>query len=674
MASCWTVLCALVLGLHLGFVCSQNQTTFTESVGTSLATDCPKHCECSPGVGHTGVLCNVIGQLEWPGTCTDIVAYKAGEQKKLALKLTGPADTFVSGFDCLLQLASLDVSQTSLKLVPNMFKGLRIDGSLKLGGNDIERIPKGTFDGILAVDGLDLAHNRLVELNISSFAGLENVRHLDLSYNNITVIHQGALSNMSRLQSLNLASNSLQTFSFKQFSPSVRLDFFSLQNNYLTNLYLESNKTEALPFHKDSQFDISDNVIECSCSLAYFLQALPFPEDYLMNVGNTLCNSPEKLRGQSIALLDSSGLVCTAPEIFMSYPLKQKDLLTTSSITLECHATGFPLPSILWITPWGDHFLHDQAHIPNTLSQNLVISASEIKDHRRYKERNVLMVTDIKADQSGHLIITKIRGSMHGNYTCLAFNPAGNTSKVMDLSLYCGIQSTYTFSLILGGYCASGFLIFGFLVGFIKMVVVWLRHKLYFIVPSFSKAASTVVGAPNQDICSQSGCNSVGVNPRSGDDSTNCDASSITCPNSPTSLSFIEEEEFQEGDHDPEQSGSSSYHAARQHRLRDTIEEAKGRWRDGVERKMERMRKNVQHIRESSSNYVHNIKETGSSAAERMKAGVAHGVETVKYQLQSFKELCGTGDMGTNTISTVTLETDIDSNQQSKVVKQMTFI
>ncbi|KAK3779424.1 hypothetical protein RRG08_015825 [Elysia crispata] len=634
-------------------------------------------CQCASEVkGHTDVLCNVNSQLELSETCRALMNFKGGDdQKKLTLKLTGVGNTpFFLGFSCLPQLTNLDVSKTSLKLVRHMFKGLKLNGNLNLSTNNLRSFPLETFLGVVAVDELHLAHNRLVELNASSFAGLENIRHLDLSHNNITVIHFGALSNMSKLEILNLASNSLQVFSFKLLSPNISLDFFSLRNNYLTSLYLESNKTEAVPFHKSSHFDISENLIECSCSLAYFLHALPFPEDSLVNVVNTFCDSPENLRNESIAFLDSSGLVCTAPDIFMSYPLKQKDLLTTSSITLECHANGFPQPSILWITPWGDHFLHDQAHIPHNLKQNLQVRSSEIKNHRKYRELNVLMITDIKTDLSGHLVISNIRGSMHGNYTCLAFNTAGNISKEMDLSLYCGIKSTYTFSLILGGYCASSFLIFGFLVGFIKMVIVWLQHKLYFIVPYFSKATSTVTGVPNQDVCSVSGCNSLGVNPRSGDGSGKCEESSTTCPHSPASLSFIEEEYFHEEEQDTGQSDSNNMQAARQHRLRDTLEEAKGRWRDGVERKMERMRKNVQHIRESSSNYVHNIKESGSSAALRMKAGVAHGVETVKYQLQSFKELCGTGDMGTNTISTVTLETDIDSHQQSKVVKQMTFV
>ncbi|GFS22808.1 leucine-rich repeat-containing protein 4C-like [Elysia marginata] len=669
-----TRLCTFLLGLHLCLASSQNQTHLT-SPGALLGRGCPQYCQCSPEFkGHMDVACSFGSQPVWEETCKALEQLSHVRQAKLKIKLAGVGDTFSSGLGCLPRLASLDISEIALKPTFQMFQGLNIDGSLNLSANKLESFPGDTFSGVENIGGLDLSHNRLLELNASSFAGLESIENLDLSHNNITIIHLGALSNMSQLKSLNLASNKLRVFSFKQLSLNTSLDFLSLRDNFLTSLYLESNKTEVVPFHIDSQFDISENLIECSCSLAYFLQALPFPENSLLNVDNTLCDAPDNFKGQSIAHLDTSGLVCTAPEIFMSYPLKQKDLLTTSSIILECHANGFPRPTILWVTPWGDVFLHDQAHIPNSLREHLKIGTDEIKAHRKYKEQNVLLITHIKADVNGHLVISKIRGSMHGNYSCLAFNPAGNVTKVIDLSLYCGIKSTYTFSLILGGYCASGFLIFGFLVGFIKMVVVWLKHKLYFMVPYFSKAVSTVAGVQDQD-CSASGCYSVNVNPRSGDSSANCGESSITCPHSPASLSFIEEEYFPDEEQECGQAvGGISAHASRQHRFRDTLEEARGRWRDGVERKMELVRKNVQHIRESSSNYVHNIKETGSSAALRMKAGVAHGVETVKYQLQSFKELCGTGDMGTNTISTVTLETDIDSHQQSKVVKQMTFV
>ena len=665
-----TVLWTLVVVSHLYLVSSYNATVSPSQPG-SPESACPELCRCAQDVNNLmDITCSLASQVDWSETCEAVALLCDDGQVEVRLKLSGLGDTFSAGFGCLPRLNDLDLSETSLKLTPHMFRGLEIDGSLNLGSNDIENLPIDTFSGIVAVDRLDLSYNRLSKLNSSSFVGLEDIRGLDLSYNNISVIQFGSLSNMSWLESLDLASNSLKVFSFKQLSPNISLDYLSLKNNYLTSLYLGSNKTEAVPFHKDSQFDISDNLIECSCSLAYFLQDLPFSETSLLNVQNTLCDSPENLRGQSIALLDSSGLVCTSPEIFMSYPLKQKDLLTTSSITLECHANGFPPPSILWITPWGDYFLHNQADSPSNIPrQNLDIGSKEIRTQRKYREPNVLMVTSIEADSSGHLIISKIRGSMHGNYTCLAFNPAGNASKLMDLNLYCGLGSTYTFSLILGGYCASGVLILGFLVGFIKMLVVWLRHKLYFIVPSFSKATSTVAGGPNPDICSSSVGNSVSVNPRSGDGG----GSITTCPHSPASLSFIEEENFSDDELDGQASGISAA-AARQNSFRNTIEEAKGRWRDGVERKMELVRKNVQHIRESGSNYVHNIRESSSSAASRMKAGVALGVETVKYQLQSFKELCGTGDMGTNTISTISVQTDVDSHQQSEVVKQITFV
>ncbi|GFO35996.1 leucine-rich repeat-containing protein 4c-like [Plakobranchus ocellatus] len=653
-----------LLALSLDLAASFSQSNATNETH-NLESSCPQKCLClDESEDHISVTCKVYDLLEWEGMCRDISLLKENKQKYLNLKLLGESNLFSSSLGCLPQLNILDLAGVSLTLAPYMFETLQVVSTLNLSANGLTNIPDETFIGILTVSAIDLSNNRLKELKTKAFAGLENTEHLDLSYNNVSVIHQGSLANISGLKFLSLKSNSLHTFSFSQLSPNASLDFLSLRDNFLTSLYLESNETEAVPFHTHSQFDISNNLIECSCSLAYFLQALPFSENSLVNVHNTLCDSPENLQGQSIAHLDSSGLVCTAPEIFMSYPLKHKHLLTTSSITLECHTTGFPHPSVMWITPWGDHFIHDQAHIPNSLKKSLENGAKIIKAHRKYREPNVLMVTTIQSDRNGHLVISKIRGSMSGNYTCFAFNPAGNASRVMDMSLFCGIDSTYTYSLILGGYCASGFLIFGFLVGFIKMLVVWLRHKLYFIVPYFSKAASTATAAPYLDHCTASICGSSNTNAKSGVGS-GVD-SSASFPNSPTLLSYIEEENLG----DSEQGNV----AAPQRRIRETLEEARGRWRDGMERKMERVKKNVQHIKESGSIYVHNIRESGSSAANRMKAGVALGVETVKYQLQSFKELCGTGDMGTNTISMISVETDVDSHQRSEVVKQITFV
>jgi hypothetical protein len=58
----------------------------------------------------------------------------------------------------------------------------------------------------------------------------------------------------------------------------------------------------------------------------------------------------------------------------------------------------------------------------------------------------------------------------------------------------------------------------------------------------------------------------------------------------------------------------------------------------------------------------------------QVKAGVVLGVETVKSHVQSIREFCGTGDMGNQTISMISMETNLDTNVTSEVIKSVTTV
>ena len=139
---------------------------------------------------------------------------------------------------------------------------------------------------------------------------------------------------------------------------------------------------------------------------------------------------------------------------------------------------------------------------------------------------------------------------------------------------------------------------------------------------------------------------------------------------------------------------------------RETLEDVRFRLHKSVEKQKEKIRTRAQRVKESSSQYMQNIKETGTikmqtikesstqyvknirssgthaiqgirssstQYAHRVRAGVVMGVEQVKYHVQSMKEFCGTGDIG-QTISTVSISTNVDVGDRSEVIKQITYV
>ncbi len=115
----------------------------------------------------------------------------------------------------------------------------------------------------------------------------------------------------------------------------------------------------------------------------------------------------------------------------------------------------------------------------------------------------------------------------------------------------------------------------------------------------------------------------------------------------------------------------------RAHRMRESSSQYMQTIRESGTMKMQTIRESssqyVKNIRSSGTNAIHGIRSSSSEYANRVRAGVVMGVEQVKYHVQSMKEFCGTGDMG-QTISTVSMSTNVDMGETSEVVKQITFV
>lgn len=618
----------------------------------SEGSGCPQYCTC-----QRNIICTISVHNNWELICRRLADY--AKTAVMDLKFLGNFTDISEELACLPKLQSLDLSWNSLVIVKNMFCGLHVENFLNLSSNEIKFLPNGVFSDLESLFELDISHNLLSKLEPEIFKGLNSLKILHIGFNMLSYLTPESFIYVPHLEHLGLEFNNIKEFSFSYIPHSAVLKSLNLRGNLLHTLI--TNVSSVHLWQRMSSLDISENPLECSCALKNLYVLLPSLNKILTNASATACALPDNLKGRSILHVNKTELSCTVPNSIATFSSSSGEVPGTSSVTLQCQAKGYPEPSVMWITPWKDRFFNGSPLLLHSIGLE---PQDEVYTHRQYKEPNVFMVSSIHVTSHGNLVVHNIRGSMSGNYTCIAFNIAGNTSVEISLLVVSMVKSVYTTSLLFGGYCATGFLIFGFLVGLIRMVVVWLRHKLYFIVPMFSKSPST---RNTEDATST--CHSFNVSESKPDSN---DGGSDNATSSSALLVLDKDSESLEPSENCSESPTSGGWLP--HGLFDTLEEAKGKFRDGVERKMERVRKNVQSLKESSSLYVQNIVESSSSAASRMKAGMVFGVETVKYHMQSFKELCGTGDMGAQTISMVSVETDVDSNQQKEIVRQITFV
>jgi len=643
-------------------------------------TDCasniliPPSCSTSSNdfMKQLYISCKIFDSGEWFSTCRTINCLKGYDN--IYLNIRGNGQLVFSDHECTPMISGLDLSYApSLQLFSSMFQETGLTSYLNLSHSTIMNVADGAFTGLEKLQLLDLSHNNIKEILSRSLNGLKYLKSLDLSYNEIKSIHVEALSHLQDLEVLRIDHNKLITITADHFPSSGSLRTLSLQSNQISTFLVAINDTSFSSLQNLSSLDISSNLIECSCVLKETFKALPALRSKVVNTEATNCYSPTKLMGRMVHNMTFFELACEAPQQLISYPSREQLIRVTDSIDLECRVSvGFPKPQIIWVTPRGSKFYSESA----TLLMSKQDPTFDLHDgghtYGRYEEENVFLMSEIQLLPDDKLRISKFRGDLSGSYTCIALNYEGNITHVINLKALSFFPRHYTESLFIGAMTSVAALMAGFLIGAIKSTVVKCRNKHFFTVPVFSKPPSEAPAeglnkpASFADQCSFGDCAISEKTP----------SLSPECPSPSKMDDKLEDEDYTSED---QQANRNSLH------ILGTIEEAHDRLRSGVGRKIERVRKNVQSFKESGSSYVHSIKETSSSAAKSlketsssaaksMKAGVVLGVETVKFHAQSFKELCGTGNMGTQTLSVVSVETDVDTSEKKEVVRQVTII
>ena len=509
---------------------------------------------------------------------------------------------------------------------------------------------------------LTLSDNYIQTLDSVMFSNTGNLTTLDLSDNNITDIDSYTFQYLPLLTHLNLAGNQIAYIHPALFGNLTSLTTLNLHNNKLTLLH----HSLLNDFHILEQLTLHDNPWDCNCGLEWLRNMLLVTSenntDIFTHIERVQCATPVELQGLSIDDTSFSDLTCADPVI--TNELMDQYIQRMYSIVLYCNVSGTPTPSVYWLTPHGitAHSTHRRWMDPGIVSYHTGHS---------YDGLPTYIQTEMIPRSDGSLLIKQMRNYFSGEYTCIAENPAGIVQSSFNVTVVSPIKYYIMFSLIVGGFSAVGFLLFGILVGSIRMCFETMCCR-----------TNNVKEPISEDMLCRYDYDSGGYLfeyvPRDYCDDELDHFSPVKCPTP------------------AEQIDADSRMAELAENIRCTLEDVRIRLWMGMGRRVDSIRTHAHHIRtsssqymatiressssyihnvrSSSSSYIHNVRSSSSEYSKRMKANMAIGVESVKYHVQSMKEYCGTGGDMMHTVSAVSVTTDVDTSHSTVVCRRTTMV
>nr|AEQ64876.1 toll-like receptor 4.4 [Ctenopharyngodon idella]AEQ64880.1 toll-like receptor 4.4 [Ctenopharyngodon idella] len=166
----------------------------------------------------------------------------------------------------LKNLKYLDISHTSITLTSYMaFRDLQNLTVLKMAGNSLGGdTMRYLFQNLTHLEVLDISHCSIGEISRTSFTGTQKLKHLYLS------------------------KNKLMTLDFLAQPELKRLTSFYVDKNSITSIPLDV--LQKLPTSL-SEFDLSSNPIDCSCSQTDFIFWIIQNQNILKQAENIFCKS-----------------------------------------------------------------------------------------------------------------------------------------------------------------------------------------------------------------------------------------------------------------------------------------------------------------------------------------------------------------------------------------------
>ena len=633
----WATLLLSMEAMQLG-VRSEAGTT-SHPVGDLIA-GCPRGCSCLPAEpANCDLYYEDFLRITWSDNITVGTLIVYGGLNSIPKELQ-----FVPG------LISLDLSKNSIRAVT--YLGLKFPSGLKelsFNENEIGEIHTYALHKLSGLEVLSLSRNKISSWPEDTFKVLKNLKQIDLSYNNIRDVPSDSFQGLDNLQEVRLDHNDIFSIRDGTFSNLPSMRALTLDSNKIWTVNeIVSNELRTL-----SMLWISGNPFDCSCDIKYFFNFLhAYPEKFENQTSYPIqCHSPLEFRGLRLFDMDKEELPCVVPNI--TYISESQNIIAKTDLTLKCEVEGHPIALVYWVTPWNKIFVHDSYHSLME-NENITRRASQIYTFTVNFEK---YTSTISVGKNGDLIFTPFHSIFHGTYTCVVKNSEGSMNATVAVESYSGIPKTKIMSLIIGGICCVFALATGLIVGAIKLCVINFcmckcihRSVIKPYVKKDDGIEDTEDGIEESEEPSDTFSDY-----RGSDDDTFDENSLLKAPlNSPEGRT-------------PRASPMkcpTPNETAKSGNILETLDEVKIR----LEKKMEKVRSRYNSMKESGSQYLSSIKDSGSNAANRMKAGVALKMERVKFGVQSMKEFCGTGDMGNQTISVVSMPSDSDDKAE---VRQM---
>lgn len=409
----------------------------------------------------------------------------------------------------LKYLYKLDLSKNRInEIQDDIFVLNRQINSIQLGGNLITRVSTRTFSYLYDLKSLNLVNNSLTELPRNLFKDLSKLEHLNLASNSLYTLQSDIYKGLGQLRWLNISDNPLTVLPVRLFlyTPLLEtllidttevefidghlfdglrnLNMLSIRNNKhleeledhifnyakkLRDIDLSRNNLTTLPHTLGSlinltSIDISQNPWMCDCRMAWIPAWLESNKNMKLESRGLRCASTLfALRGLSF-VPTLRGLDCKPPSVIFTTP-PEKYVLKSSAL-LQCIYSGYPPPSITWVTPAGlaFHWNPDPA-IPDEFAKH---------PNSHYPDLTPidLQISRVHVTENGSLLIINITRADAGLYTCLAANPMANATSYLRLMIDpITMQEEKLISIAVGLAAAILFLCFGLLINLLRRFI-----------------------------------------------------------------------------------------------------------------------------------------------------------------------------------------------------------
>lgn len=328
-----------------------------------------------------------------------------------------------------------DCKQKSLVTVPKELSNeLQV---IDLSHNEINELHRNEFKdaNLYNIHKIFMKNCSLVQIHRDAFQSLQLLIELDLSDNSLTVLEPGTFADVIRLRVVYVNNNKIQrlddhlfenlTFLSKVYFKHNLIDYVGhntfVNVSELREIYLDNNSLTVLyedTFRKlDKLIDLVliGNPWNCTCELQP-LQA--FLKTRNLYHEHTTCNEPVSLRGKSWQTIPADSFACR-PTILLPRDGSTIDA-NNDNITLTCRIKGTPKPDVTWT--YANH--------PVDVTEPRISIRTSQEINRRES-------IDVYISE---LIITEVKHSDQGVYTCLAQNNGGKAKADVRLAIPTGSE------------------------------------------------------------------------------------------------------------------------------------------------------------------------------------------------------------------------------------------